>query len=766
MSETLQSLVKLQLKRSKDGISSFDIRKYSNYRLAYGEPFYDVIHQKLYVGDGETPLSELQPINTFSSAREITQAINADNSAKINSAHIEGDVSGAYYLQGTAGEFPGETPPRYSLKRILDEAGIKSINNIGAGSVVTEVRKNEQNGAILDVVKGDNIFFNGITSPYTIGGIQQGTDLTGMSIQDVLLAIFSGVYTPISDFSFTLNIEETLDKKIAKGITPTFTSGSSPISSFRVTCNGELLLSLNSVVSGTEYNFTTFAQGTDFTVHAEISDGRTTLTYDVQVIKDLTYTVFWGILPNGITDLSGVTESVVKGLSSDDFEKPGVDKVLSLPYGFVNVQYVAIAYPQLFGDIILTYPEDPEYDDTNLFPRKEMLITLDGVQVPYYVYMKSTIVYDENCTYHYKFGTMAKYVVTFKDWDNTTLKTENVVKYQKATAPANPTRTGYDFVGWDTDFSCIERDTTVTAQYEEQARLLSYWGVLPNGITNINDVTESIVKNLANSVAQETPTSGTVFNAPYGFVNIQYVAYAYPASFGDIVLTYPEDPEYDDTNLFARKAINITNDGITTQYYVYMKTTIVYDENCTYHYKFGTMPTYTVTFKDWDDTTLKTETVTKYQSATAPANPTREGYDFVGWDNSFDCIERDTTVTAQYQAQVESTLYFGVLPNGVTSENITRGDVEALETMQHNISSGETLSLNYGIVDYQLVAFAYPKKYGSIANAYWDDPTYNEISSFDVKEMILDDDLYVYVKKVGFEPSSGSDDYIYNFVFN
>ena len=64
-------------------------------------------------------------------------------------------------------------------------------------------------------------------------------------------------------------------------------------------------------------------------------------------------------------------------------------------------------------------------------------------------------------------------------------------------------------------------------------------------------------------------------------------------------------------------------------------------------------PTYTVTFKDWDGTTLKTQTVEEGASATAPNNPSRDGYTFIGWDNSFNNITSDLIVTAQYTKNEE-----------------------------------------------------------------------------------------------------------------
>jgi hypothetical protein len=58
--------------------------------------------------------------------------------------------------------------------------------------------------------------------------------------------------------------------------------------------------------------------------------------------------------------------------------------------------------------------------------------------------------------------------------------------------------------------------------------------------------------------------------------------------------------------------------------------------------------TYTVTFKDYDDTVIKTQKVKYQDSATAPVNPTRTGYLFSKWDNSFSVVSSDITVIALY----------------------------------------------------------------------------------------------------------------------
>ena len=57
---------------------------------------------------------------------------------------------------------------------------------------------------------------------------------------------------------------------------------------------------------------------------------------------------------------------------------------------------------------------------------------------------------------------------------------------------------------------------------------------------------------------------------------------------------------------------------------------------------------YTVTFKDWDETILKTQTVASGGSATPPPNPTRDGYTFSGWSGNYTNVTADVDIKAQY----------------------------------------------------------------------------------------------------------------------
>ena len=57
-------------------------------------------------------------------------------------------------------------------------------------------------------------------------------------------------------------------------------------------------------------------------------------------------------------------------------------------------------------------------------------------------------------------------LVIFVDWDGTVLSSVSVVSGDAATAPADPIREGYTFIGWDKDFSAVTDHMTVTAQYQ------------------------------------------------------------------------------------------------------------------------------------------------------------------------------------------------------------------------------------------------------------------------------------------------------------
>ncbi len=230
-------------------------------------------------------------------------------------------------------------------------------------------------------------------------------------------------------------------------------------------------------------------------------------------------------------------------------------------------------------------------------------------------------------TYYYTTSpvevTPNEYTVTFKDWDGTVLKTETVVEGNAATAPANPTRTGYTFTGWDVDFSNVTSDLIVTAQY------------------TINTYTVRFLDWDGTVLKTQTVNYGGNATAPANPTRTGYTFTGWDKAF---------------TNVQANLDVN-------AQY---------------------TINTYTVTFVDWDGTVLKTETVNYGGAATAPADPTRDGYTFTGWDVAFNNITANLTVTAQYTQNEQ--------PPVITADGDINGDgkvdtTDALLAMRASMGS-------------------------------------------------------------------------------
>lgn len=60
-----------------------------------------------------------------------------------------------------------------------------------------------------------------------------------------------------------------------------------------------------------------------------------------------------------------------------------------------------------------------------------------------------------------------KYTVSFFDFDGTVLDEQSVAYGSSAKNPKDPSRSGYKFIGWDTDYTDIVKETKVTALYEK-----------------------------------------------------------------------------------------------------------------------------------------------------------------------------------------------------------------------------------------------------------------------------------------------------------
>ena len=240
------------------------------------------------------------------------------------------------------------------------------------------------------------------------------------------------------------------------------------------------------------------------------------------------------------------------------------------------------------------------------------------------------------------------YTVTFKDWNGTVLKTQQVQYGGAATAPANPTRTGYTFTGWDKAFTNVTADLVVTAQYSANTYTVTFkdW----NG--TVLKTQQVQYGGAATAPANPTRAGYTFTGWDKAFTNVtanlvvtaQYSANTYTVTFKDWngTVLKTQQVQYGGA---ATAPANPTRTGYTFTGWDKAFTNVTANLVVTAQYSINT---YTVTFKDWNGTVLKTQQVQYGGAATAPANPTRTGYTFTGWDKAFTNVTANLVVTAQY----------------------------------------------------------------------------------------------------------------------
>lgn len=210
------------------------------------------------------------------------------------------------------------------------------------------------------------------------------------------------------------------------------------------------------------------------------------------------------------------------------------------------------------------------------------------------------------------------YTVRWLNWNNEILKEELVEYMGNSSAPNAPTKEGETFTGWSHTGINITKDIDIVALFS----LSSY----------------------------------TVKWLDWNNTELKVEAVAH----GTIV-TPPDDP--------TREGYIFTGWG-TTDYTITCDKTFIaqYEEDIT-------QKTFTVLWKDWDGTTLKTESIEYNGVATPPNNPSRKGYKFIGWDNTNYIIKNDTTFVAQYEEVISS-----LTPNTWTSISELPYDIEDRNT--------------------------------------------------------------------------------------
>ena len=236
--------------------------------------------------------------------------------------------------------------------------------------------------------------------------------------------------------------------------------------------------------------------------------------------------------------------------------------------------------------------------------------------------------------------TVNQYTITWNNWDGTELLTEQVDYGQvPAYTGETPTREGdaehtYSFSGWTPEIQAVTGNASYTAVFTDTIN--TYTVIWKNWDGTVLETDENVTYGTDPEYNSETPTKAG-------------------------------DAQYSYTFTGWSPAVDTVTGDITY--------TAVFEE---------TVNQYTITWKNWDGTELKTEQV---PYGTTPVysgeTPTREGnaqysYTFTGWTPEITAVTGNAEYTAQFQENVNTYTVTWQNTDGTvleTDENVAYGTV-------------------------------------------------------------------------------------------
>ena len=283
------------------------------------------------------------------------------------------------------------------------------------------------------------------------------------------------------------------------------------------------------------------------------------------------------------------------------------------------------------------------------------------------------------------------------------------------TAPADPTREGYTFIGWDREIPTTmpAEDMTVTAQWEINRYTITFD---TNGGSEIAPITQDYGTEIT---APDNPTrKGYTFKgwdkeipetmpAENITVTAQWEINRYTITFdtagGSEIAPITQDYG---TNITA--PADPTREGYTFKGWDKEIPKTMPAENMTVKAQWE-INQYTISFETNGGSEIAPITQDYGTNITAPADPTREGYTFIGWDKAIPTTmpAENITVTAQWKDSEKPTGEIKINENSWKAflNNITFGlffkDTQTV-TITAADNSGETVTVEYLLSDKEL----------------------------------------------------------------
>ena len=283
------------------------------------------------------------------------------------------------------------------------------------------------------------------------------------------------------------------------------------------------------------------------------------------------------------------------------------------------------------------------------------------------------------------------------------------------TSPADPIREGYTFIGWDRDIpvNMPAENITVTAQWEINRCTITFDTA---GGSEIAPITQDYGTNITapadptrkgytfkgwdKEIPETMPAENITVKAQW---EINQYTIAFDTAGGSEIAPITQDYG---TNITAPD--NPTREGYTFIGWDRDIPEIMPAENITVTAQWE-INRYTITFDTAGGSEIAPITQDYGTNITAPADPTREGYTFIGWDKAIPTTmpAENITVTAQWKDSEKPTGEIKISENSWKAflNNITFGlffkDTQTV-TINAADNSGETVTVEYLLSDKEL----------------------------------------------------------------
>lgn len=284
---------------------------------------------------------------------------------------------------------------------LIQDKGI--TKRVKTSKLVKDVMKPE---LILDdyYTKDDLTFDENSVVPVTLGGIEAGTNLNDLSVQDVLSKLLFPYIAPVISASITKNPNKNTceygEQIVISKITCNVTKKSEKITNISFLDSSSIL---KQITSGVENggNFTyTFTEPVIITSNlsnnrfrVSVTDSSTKTIYANTSNINFYYPYYFGIVEEN---------QVITSDSFANFTKKIEAKGTKTNSYTTNNQCMLIAYPKSYGTLKKILDQN-SFDVTNTFIRSEInVIGLDKTSQIYYVYVNNTsTVTDFKITFQY-----------------------------------------------------------------------------------------------------------------------------------------------------------------------------------------------------------------------------------------------------------------------------------------------------------------------------------------------------------------------------